>query len=159
MIATLKIILACLGMFTASLSFAGQTISAGAFRVGAAKVDVTPGDKELPNQYLGVLDKIYSRTIVVDNGITSAALITLDAGGVPTQLWEAVSERIEKELHIPARNVLITATHTHSVPRSLGKLYENSVFRSAQIGQRKPPARQNQLWHRSVLSECAARHH
>ncbi len=142
MIAPLKIMLACLGMFTASLSFAGQTISAGAFRVGAAKVDVTPGDKELPKPYLGVLDKIYSRTIVVDNGITSAALITLDAGGVPTQLWEAVSARIEKELQIPARNVLITATHTHSVPRAMGKLYENSVFRSAQMAKESlQPAR------------------
>src|ERR1700722_9050836 len=134
MTTTSGIVLACFGLL-ASLNLTGQTISAGTFRVGAAKVDVTPGDKELPPQYLGVLDKVYSRAIVIDNGITSAVLITLDAGGVPTQLWQAVSERIEKELYTPAKNILITASHTHSVPRSLGKTYEDRVFRSAQLAK------------------------
>lgn len=134
MIAISKIVFAGVGLL-ASLSLTGQTISAGAFRVGAAKVDVTPGDKELPPQYHGVLDRIYSRAIIVDNGITSAALITLDAGGVPTQLWQTVSERIEKQLHIPVRNILITATHTHSVPRNMGNTYEDSIFRSAQLAK------------------------
>jgi hypothetical protein len=134
MTTTSRIVLACFGLL-AGINLRGQTTSAGTFRVGAAKVDVTPGDKELPPQYLGVQDRIYSRAIVIDNGITGAALITLDAGGVPTQLWQAVSERIEKELHIPAKNILITATHTHSVPRSLGKTYEDGVFRSAQLAK------------------------
>src|SRR5690349_12639223 len=34
---------------------------ASPLRVGAAKVDVTPTDSELPKNYLGVLDRLYAR--------------------------------------------------------------------------------------------------
>lgn len=102
--------------FSVSLTAFGQTVAAGAFKAGAAKVDVTPTAAELPKQYLGVLDKVYARAIVVDNGQTRAALVSIDTGVVPNDLWKSVSERAEKELGIPAVNVLITATHTHSVP-------------------------------------------
>jgi len=37
-----------------------------ALRVGAAKVDVTPAENALPQNYLGILDHIYSRAIVID---------------------------------------------------------------------------------------------
>lgn len=108
--------LTCVLVLAGPLSAVSQTVSAGPFRVGAAKVDITPAQIEMPQSYLGVLDKVYSRAIVMDNGHTSAALITLDAGIVPTDLWKTVSERIEKELGIPSVNILITATHSHSVP-------------------------------------------
>jgi hypothetical protein len=42
-------------------------------RVGAAKVDATP--TQMPQGYLGVLDHIYVRAIVIDNGQTKAALV------------------------------------------------------------------------------------
>src|SRR5678810_152828 len=54
-----------------------------ALRVGAAKVDVTPAQADLPKNYDGILDHIYSRAIVIDNGTAAAALITVDAGGIP----------------------------------------------------------------------------
>src|ERR1700740_1343186 len=38
-----------------------------ALRVGAAKVDVTPAQADLPKNYDGILDHIYSRAIVIDN--------------------------------------------------------------------------------------------
>ena len=93
-----------------------QNVPSGAFKAGAAKVDVTPTATELPKQYLGVLDHVYSRAIVIDNGQTRAALVSIDTGIVANDLWKSVSERSEKELGIPASNILITATHTHSVP-------------------------------------------
>jgi len=122
-----------------------ESIPAGQFRVGAAKVDVTLA--ELPKNYLGVLDRVYARAIVIDNGHTSAAVITLDAGGVPTALWEHVTQRIQKELGIPSTNVLITATHSHSVPAPYRRTptgmeatpaavdYENKVFQAAKTAK------------------------
>jgi len=122
-----------------------ETVPAGQFRVGAAKVDVTLA--ELPKNYLGVLDHVYARAIVIDNGHTSAAVITLDAGGVPTSLWEHVTQRIQKELGIPSMNVLITATHSHSVPGPYRRTatgmeatpaavdYENKVFQAAKTAK------------------------
>ena len=85
-------------------------------KAGAAKIDVTPSESELPKSYLGVLDRLYVRAIVVNNGTTSAAVITLDAGGIPDPLWQAVSQRVATELGIPAKNLLLTATHSHSAP-------------------------------------------
>ena len=149
----------CVLILGAPHSTVGQTVPAGSFRVGAAKVDITPAANELPKTYLGVLDHVYSRAIVLDNGRTSAALITLDAGVVPTALWKTVSDRIEKELGIPSVNVLITATHSHSVPgvypmfaapganaepANAGRItaYEDRVFESVKTAKdRLQPAR------------------
>ena len=85
-------------------------------RVGAAKVDVTPSESALPKNYLAVLDRLYARAIVLENGAARAALITVDAGGLSDAIWQAVTRQVETELGIPSANVLLTATHTHSVP-------------------------------------------
>ena len=107
----------------------------GPLRVGAAKVDVPPTERKLSMQYRGVLDKIYSRAIVVNNGQTSAALVTLDAGAVPTELWQKVRQRVEKELGIPATNIFITATHTHSAPFQMPPTYADTVFTAVKIAK------------------------
>jgi neutral ceramidase len=82
------------------------------FRVGAAKVDVTP--VQLPKNSEGILDHIYARAIVIDNGAASAALVSVDTGMLGEQVWRTVSQRIEKELGIPAQNLIMNPTHTHS---------------------------------------------
>jgi len=103
------------------------TMSAsGPFRVGAAKVDVTSTNAGggmmrrgggasggFPGAD-GILDHIYVRAIVIDNGTTSAALVSVDTVMVGDQVWRTVSHRIEKELGIPAPNLVLTPTHTHS---------------------------------------------
>ncbi len=100
-------------------------------KAGAARVDITPAPNELPPTYEGVHDRIYSRAIVVENGTTGAALITVDVGGISDDTWRNVTGRIEKELGIPALNVLITATHTHSSPRRQGTGLDDLIFKSA----------------------------
>ena len=69
-------------------------------RVGAAKVDVTPTQGELPKNSRGVLDRLYARAIVLESGGTTAALVTVDAGGIPDPIWQAVTRQIETELKI-----------------------------------------------------------
>jgi neutral ceramidase len=85
---------------------------ASSFRVGAAKVDITPSP--LPKNSEGILDHIYARAIVIDNGVTSAVLFSSDTGMLGEQMWKTVSQRIEKELGIPAQNLIMNPTHTHS---------------------------------------------
>ncbi|NLT69044.1 MAG: hypothetical protein GXX84_20860 [Acidobacteria bacterium] len=82
------------------------------FRAGAAKIDITPA--QLPKNLEGILDHIYARAIVIDNGVTSAALVSVDTGMLGEQLWRTVSQRVEKELGIPAQNLIMNPTHTHS---------------------------------------------
>src|SRR5690242_5822822 len=108
---------------------------APAFRVGAAKVDVTPAESELPKNIEGIHDRLHSRAIVVDNGTTSAAMITLDAGGLSDPLWQAVTTRIQSELGIPVKNVIFTATHTHAAPRMSGPAVEQKIFDSVKAAK------------------------
>ena len=86
--------------------------TASSFKAGAAKVDITPN--QLPKNSEGILDHIYARAIVIDNGATRAALVSADTGMLGEQVWKTVSQRIEKELGIPAQNVIMNPTHTHS---------------------------------------------
>jgi neutral ceramidase len=98
---------------TAMLSCAALAQTpAASFRAGAAKIDITPA--QLPKNIEGILDHIYARAIVIDNGATSAALVSVDTGMLGEQVWRTVSQRIEKELGIPAQNLIMNPTHTHS---------------------------------------------
>jgi len=63
-----------------------------------------PGDE-------GILDHLFARAIVIDNGTTSAVLLSVDAAGVSAN---GLGERIEQELGIPAKNLFTNPTHTHS---------------------------------------------
>jgi neutral ceramidase len=119
-----------------------DTRRAPALRVGAAKVDITPAGSDLPKNYLGVLDHVYARAIVIESGADSAALITVDAGMIQDGIWQAVTRQIETELHIPSTNVLLTATHTHSVPGPPPADYAGKIVEAAKLArQRLVPAR------------------
>ena len=49
-----------------------QGVRTSSLRAGAAKVDVTPAERDLPKNYDGILDHLYSRAIVLESGNTSA---------------------------------------------------------------------------------------
>ena len=132
------IILAC-GLLHGAFA---QNASAFPLKAGAAKVDVTPSESELPKNYEGILDHIYARAIVVDNGAGKAALLTLDAGGMPEALWQKVSARAEAELGIPAKQLLMTATHSHSIALPPADVLAEKVFQSLKLAAQKlQPAR------------------
>ena len=121
---------------------AGAHAQNGGLRAGAAKVDVTPAEKDLPKSYEGILDHLYSRAIVVDSGANTAALISLDAGAIPDPLWQSVTKQVESELGISAKNIFITATHTHSAPGQQGAAYTQKIVESVRLAkQRLAPAR------------------
>jgi neutral ceramidase len=111
-------------------------------RVGAAKVDITPSAGELAKNSQGILDRLYARAIVLENGVSTAALITIDAGAVPDALWQAVSRQIEQELKIPVASVLLTATHTHSAGGQRGPDSVQKIVESVRLAQQRlRPAR------------------
>ena len=111
-------------------------------RVGAAKVDVTPSQNELPKTSYGILDRLYARAIVLDNGAATAALVTVDAGAIADSLWQAVSQSIAKDLGIPATHVLLTATHTHSAGGQRSPNYAEKIVEAVRLAkERLTPAR------------------
>ncbi len=132
-----------LAILIAVLPYGGFAQAADSpFKAGAAKVDITPLESELPENIEGIHDRLFSRAIVVDNGVTSAALITVDTGIIPDPLWKSLTQRIERELGIPVQNVLLTPTHTHSGSRRSGRDYEENIFKSVKLAKEKlQPAR------------------
>ena len=126
--------------FAATLMCAATSAYAQTLKVGAAKVDITPAAADLPKNMLGVLDPINVRAIVVDDGASRAAMVSVDAGAIGTETWQKVSERAARELKIPVSQLLLTATHTHSAPWMRGAAYEAQIFdaiRNAASGMRK----------------------
>ena len=136
------ILVTVLALAIPSVAGAQARRDASVLRVGAARVDITPSPGELPKNSVGVLDRLYARAIVIESGSSTAALITIDAGGVPAPLWEAVTTQIESELRIPVANVLLTATHTHSAGGPRGPDYAQKIVESVRMAsQRRTPAR------------------
>ena len=113
-----------------------QAPSASPLRVGAAKVDVTPEPSTQP-----VLDRLYSRAIVIANGETTGALVTIDTIAINDNLWKTVTDRLEKELGIPVRNVFLTATHTHSGGGAGGSMADKIVTSVKTAKDKLQPAR------------------
>jgi hypothetical protein len=105
-------------------------------------VDVTPSPGELPKNSQGILDRLYARAIVLESGATTAALVTVDAGGIADPIWQAVTREIEKESGIPSAHVLLTATHTHSAGGQRGPEYARKIADAVrQAKQKLVPAR------------------
>ena len=115
----------CLVVLLATSCLVSFGASRGALQVGAARVDITPApDAALPMSGYGgrtqgfqrIHDHIYVRAIVVSDGTSQAALVAWELIGVPNPVWGELSQRIAKELAIPADHLLLAAVHDHSAP-------------------------------------------
>ncbi len=90
------------------------------FRAGAATGNITPplgrpiiGNFVAP-MATNVHDELHARCLVLDDGKTKLALVTLDLLGTDTGTCVEARSLIEKETGIPAANILISGVHTHS---------------------------------------------
>lgn len=68
-----------------------------------------------------VNDPLYAKALVLDDGNTKIAILSMDAvaiGGIcdiKDDFLDKLRSRIQSELGIDAKNVLVNATHTHTV--------------------------------------------
>lgn len=120
-----------------------QSAPAASLSVGAAKVDITPALSDLKKPYYGINDNIYSRAVVINNGNTTVALVSVDIGGINDEMADRILAKITATSGIPARNILITATHTHSVPFGIsGDAFESKIASAVKLAKDKlQPAR------------------
>ena len=97
-----------------SSAFGGGT-ERGHLRAGAARLDITPPvNPQYPPSGKYEHERLYVRAIVLDNGLTRAALLNADLGNMPEDVWTGASRQIAEELKCPVENIIISATHTHS---------------------------------------------
>lgn len=134
---TKKLILIVVISIASYLTGFSQTTEVTTFRVGAAKADITPDANALPKGYSTIRDHLYCRVIIVENETTNAALIAVDQGMISSVLYEKIVQRIEEEAGIPAINVFIAASHTHSAPWGANAAVEEGVLQAVQKAKEK----------------------
>lgn len=91
-------------------------------RAGVAKIDITPADvNQLEvvghrRKVTGVRDPLRAGVLVLDDGQTKAAIVTIDLISAYDELVKLARIQIEKESGIPANNIMVAASHNHSGP-------------------------------------------
>ncbi len=90
-------------------------------RAGTARVDITP--VKFPVLVCGgflsrsaskVNDPLFARCLVLDDGTKKLVLMVVDTVAIPDEIDDAVRATAAKSTGIPAENMMISATHTHT---------------------------------------------
>jgi len=105
------------------LNSCGQAALTGA----CAKVNITPpvgvpliGSYGKPSD--SILDELYAKALVFDDGANTVAIISADLLYTPLEeITEPVRKIINEQIGIPQDNILICGTHTHSGPEVFSK--------------------------------------
>lgn len=105
-----------------------STATAG-LRVGAAVVDVTPtmfpvliNGGMLANRATKATSPVYARALVLDDGREQAAIVVVDSCMMPRQLLDDAKDLASRKTKIRRDRMLMSATHTHTAPASMGCL-------------------------------------
>jgi len=96
---------------------------------GAGAVDISPVDSQFLYGYphverysTGIHDPLMSSALCLGDGRNRVLIIANDIIFVPKDLTARARARIAESTGVPASNIMITATHTHSGPMTLANL-------------------------------------
>lgn len=96
----------------------------GQLKGGTAKVDITPpigawlsgyGSRNKPSE--GILDPLYAKALVLDDGQSKIAIVSADLLWVPLVITNEIRQKVQEKIGIPQQNVMICGTHTHFAPK------------------------------------------
>ncbi|MBM3858669.1 MAG: hypothetical protein FJ395_03350 [Verrucomicrobia bacterium] len=108
-----------------ALLLAVSVNAASKLRAGAAAVDVSP--REFPinmpggfsaNMADGVNDPLHARALVLDDGVTTLAVVVVDNLGVARETCDDAKAIAAQRCGIKPDKVLVCGTHSHSAPSS-----------------------------------------
>ncbi len=97
-------------------------VSQAGLRGGCAKIDITPplgilliGSKGQPSD--AIRDPLFAKAMVLSDGTTTVAIVSADLLYTPLEdITSPVRALIGEKTGIPAQNIMVCATHTHSGP-------------------------------------------
>jgi neutral ceramidase len=96
---------------------------------GFSRADISPGPGiELagyphhPRPNTGVHDPLYASCMYLDDGVTAIAIVSLDILMLSRREVGAIRELVARRTPVPAGNVMICCSHTHSGPWASGRL-------------------------------------
>ncbi len=96
------------------------------FRAGAATSNITPPLGEMivggwqPIPATHIHDELHARCLVLDDGQNQLAIVICDLLCLPREVCDLAKQQASAATSIPAKNILIAATHTHSATRPRG---------------------------------------
>jgi hypothetical protein len=121
--------------------WAAVLASAG-FRVGVAKVDITPPEgAPMAGYYFnraaeGMHDPLYATAMVIERDGIRMALVSCDLLSMPGEVATEARERIARDPGIPSSHVVVSATHTHTGPALVaGQIRYNLEGEMRRIGE------------------------
>jgi hypothetical protein len=95
-------------------------------RVGVGKSDITPpvgieltGYVARRGKSRGIRDRLFSKALLLEQGDKRILLIANDLLSIGKDLSRRIKSLIEKKLGFASKDVVITATHTHSGPATV----------------------------------------
>src|SRR5215212_6134104 len=118
---------ACVVGLTLLISFLPSLAQpAKQLRAGAALVDISPwmglsieGNMH-DHKVTSVHDPLHARSLVLDNGETRLAIVVADSCMIPRSVFDEAKRLVNTRAQFPVENILMSATHTHSAPSSVG---------------------------------------
>jgi len=97
--------------------------------VGASSASINPdvgmfiaGDKQ-NRRFTGIHDSIYAKAIVLNDGNSSLAIVTIDCIGLlypDVQKIRAKGSALVTNIDLPKERIIVTSSHTHSGPDVVG---------------------------------------
>jgi len=96
--------------------------SIAGIKVGVGKSDITPPlGTPLDGYYIerlatNVHDELFVKAMVIEDGTNTLVLVIADIIDVAQYGFKEARERIQRDFNIPASNIVISATHTHTGP-------------------------------------------
>lgn len=96
------------------------------FRAGAATSNITPQLGVSINgnfqdaKALYIHDELHARCLVLDDGETRLAFVVCDSCLIPREIFDEAKRQIHEQTGLPVDHILISSTHTHSAPASVG---------------------------------------
>ena len=122
------VILSGSAVLAAATPSRGDSEQAGLF-AGTAEVDISP--QKLPVLASGgflermgtqLRDPLFVRGLVLNDGQTRLAIVVVDSLMMTREMLDGVKKKAAASTGIPAQNMLISATHTHTAPSVMGAL-------------------------------------
>ena len=141
---TLFLLFAAAGCFTAA--------SAKGYDAGVAKLEITPKQNMWMSGYgartkpsTGTLQPLWVKSLAIrDDRRNTFVIVTTDLVGLPKEITDAISARVQKEYNIARANLLFNASHTHTGPFVKANL--STLFSFAPEEQRQVDEMDGQLF-------------
>jgi hypothetical protein len=139
------------------IAFAACSLRASeALKMGFSTIEITPPKGWRMSGYFyerfstNTHDELQAKAMVLQRGDEKAALVVCDLIGISRSLSAQVREAASRKTKIPAANIIIAATHTHTGPLYMGGLREFFHQRAEAKFGRDPAERLDYL---SILAE------